>query len=89
MSVSYQNATFWFLQKSQIIASTIGIRLLFYVIAVKVIKLIPPETYVEQEPYGHLTSASVIIDRFNMVSVGYPHKDMPLLQPISFILNGS
>ena len=43
----------------------------------------------EQEPYGHLTSASVIIDRFNMVSVGYPHKDMPLSQPISFILNGS
>ena len=43
----------------------------------------------QQEPYGHLTSASVIIDRFNMVSVGYPHKDMPLLQPISFILNGS
>ena len=46
-------------------------------------------SYAKQEPYGHLTSASLIIDRFNMVSVGYPHKDMPLLQPISFILNGS
>ena len=45
--------------------------------------------FIKQEPYGHLTSASVIIDRFNMVSVGYPHRYMPLLQLISFILNGS
>ena len=27
-------------------------------------------TDLKQEPYGHLTTASVIIDRFNMVSVG-------------------
>ena len=56
---------------------------------IDVVLLISFPEQLKQEPYGHLTSASVIIDRFNMVSVGYPHKDIPLLQPISFILNGS
>ena len=43
----------------------------------------------EQEPYGHLTSASVIIDRFNMAYFGkiFKGKQQDILTEISHCYN--